>query len=133
MNKIFKPPVLLTEGAISEFKKHIKNNISMIFVVGVISNKGCSGNKYLLKDEKIENINSKLYDLYVYNFEEKIYKEFEKIDNNCSITFAIDKFSLFKLIGSKIDFAKNDKLSKGFFFINPNETGRCGCGQSFSA
>ena len=25
-----------------------------------------------------------------------------------------------------------DKFKSGFVFINPNETGRCGCGKSFS-
>jgi iron-sulfur cluster assembly protein len=39
------------------------------------------------------------------------------------------KASLF-LIGTEMDFAE-EKLKTGFVFRNPNEKGRCGCGESF--
>jgi iron-sulfur cluster assembly protein len=39
------------------------------------------------------------------------------------------KASLF-LIGTEMDF-EEDKLKSGFVFRNPNEKGRCGCGESF--
>ena len=39
------------------------------------------------------------------------------------------KASLF-LIGTEMDYAE-DKLKSGFVFKNPNEKGRCGCGESF--
>jgi len=39
------------------------------------------------------------------------------------------KASLF-LIGTQMDYAE-DKLKSGFVFTNPNEKGRCGCGESF--
>ena len=39
------------------------------------------------------------------------------------------KASLF-LIGTIMDF-EEDKLKSGFVFRNPNEKGRCGCGESF--
>ena len=39
------------------------------------------------------------------------------------------KASLF-LIGTVMDF-EEDKLKSGFVFRNPNEKGRCGCGESF--
>lgn len=35
------------------------------------------------------------------------------------------------LLGTEIDY-KEDKLQSGFVFNNPNEMGRCGCGESFS-
>ena len=35
------------------------------------------------------------------------------------------------LLGSTMDF-KSDKFKSGFVFMNPNETERCGCGESFS-
>ena len=35
------------------------------------------------------------------------------------------------LVGSTMDF-KKEKFKSGFAFINPNETERCGCGESFS-
>src|SRR5215467_15597182 len=39
------------------------------------------------------------------------------------------KASLF-LIGTEMDYAE-EKLKSGFVFRNPNEKGRCGCGESF--
>ena len=39
------------------------------------------------------------------------------------------KASLF-LIGTEMDYAE-EKLKTGFVFKNPNEKGRCGCGESF--
>jgi iron-sulfur cluster assembly protein len=34
------------------------------------------------------------------------------------------------LIGSEMIY-KNDDIYSGFDFVNPNEKGRCGCGESF--
>ena len=46
------------------------------------------------------------------------------------VTVLIDpKASLF-ILGSEMDF-EQDKLQSGFVFRNPNEKGRCGCGESF--
>ena len=39
------------------------------------------------------------------------------------------KASLF-LIGTEMDYVE-EKLKSGFVFTNPNEKGRCGCGESF--
>ena len=39
------------------------------------------------------------------------------------------KASLF-LIGTEMGY-EEDKLKQGFVFKNPNEKGRCGCGESF--
>jgi iron-sulfur cluster assembly protein len=33
------------------------------------------------------------------------------------------------LIGTQMDF-RNDKMSSGFVFNNPNQTSACGCGES---
>ena len=43
--------------------------------------------------------------------------------------FSDKKASLF-LIGTEMDYEKGE-LESGFKFINPNEKGRCGCGESF--
>ena len=42
----------------------------------------------------------------------------------------IDKKSSLFLIGTEMDYEKGE-LESGFKFINPNEKGRCGCGESF--
>ncbi|MXX98564.1 MAG: iron-sulfur cluster assembly accessory protein, partial [Gammaproteobacteria bacterium] len=47
------------------------------------------------------------------------------------IKVIIDAKSLVYLDGTELDFVK-EGLNEGFKFTNPNEKGRCGCGESFS-
>ena len=47
------------------------------------------------------------------------------------VTVLIDSKALMFLIGSEMDY-KTDKFQSTFVFNNPNETDRCGCGESFS-
>ena len=42
----------------------------------------------------------------------------------------VDSKALIYLLGTEMDFVR-DKLQSGFVFNNPNEKGRCGCGESF--
>ena len=42
----------------------------------------------------------------------------------------IDPKAILFLLGTTIDYEET-KLESGFKFINPNEKGRCGCGESF--
>lgn len=42
----------------------------------------------------------------------------------------VDSKALMYLIGTEMDYVV-DKLQSGFVFNNPNEKGRCGCGESF--
>lgn len=42
----------------------------------------------------------------------------------------IDPKAIMFLLGSQMDYVE-EKLSSGFVFQNPNEKGRCGCGESF--
>lgn len=43
----------------------------------------------------------------------------------------IDPMSVMYLVGTEMDFVE-EKLGANFVFRNPNESGRCGCGESFS-
>lgn len=43
----------------------------------------------------------------------------------------IDTMSLLYIIGSEMDW-QEDIFTAGFVFTNPNEKGRCGCGESFT-
>jgi iron-sulfur cluster assembly protein len=42
----------------------------------------------------------------------------------------LDPEAAMYLAGAELDFVE-EKLSAGFVFNNPNEKGRCGCGESF--
>ena len=46
------------------------------------------------------------------------------------VTVLIDPKASMFIIGTEMDYVE-DKLQSGFTFRNPNEKGRCGCGESF--
>lgn len=46
------------------------------------------------------------------------------------LTVLVDRQASLFLIGTTMDYT-SDSLSSGFTFTNPNEKGRCGCGESF--
>ncbi|PHZ84227.1 HesB/IscA family protein [Paremcibacter congregatus] len=75
------------------------------------STKGCNGLSYTV--EYVDQINP----------------TDEKIEDR-GITLFIDALSVIYLIGSEMDY-KDEKFQSGFTFSNPNEKGRCGCGESF--
>ena len=45
--------------------------------------------------------------------------------------FFVDGASILYLIGSTMDWQEDD-FAAGFTFANPNATGSCGCGESFT-
>jgi iron-sulfur cluster assembly protein len=46
------------------------------------------------------------------------------------LSVVVDRKATLFLIGTTMDY-QVEALSSGFTFINPNEKGRCGCGESF--
>jgi iron-sulfur cluster assembly protein len=55
---------------------------------------------------------------------------FDEVVEEKGVTVLIDPKATMFLIGTEMDFVE-DKLQSGFTFNNPNEKGRCGCGESF--
>ena len=53
----------------------------------------------------------------------------EMIHDN-GVSLYIDPKSLVYLTGTQIDYQR-EGLNEGFKFVNPNEKGTCGCGESF--
>jgi iron-sulfur cluster assembly protein len=78
--------------------------------IGVRS-KGCSGMSYTLEFADSQ-------------------QPMDEVVDTQGVKILIDpKASLF-LIGTEMDY-EEEKLKSGFVFRNPNEKGRCGCGESF--
>jgi iron-sulfur cluster assembly protein len=107
-------PVTLTPAAAERVKAILaarKDNPAVGLKVGV-STQGCSGKSYTL------------------DYAESIGPHDEVIEDQ-GVTILLDPKATMFLIGTEIDYVV-DKLSSSFVFKNPNEKGRCGCGESFT-
>ena len=73
--------------------------------------KGCSGLSYTLEyaDEKGDH---------------------DEVVEDKGVTLFIDPKATLFIIGTQMDYVE-DTMQSGFVFSNPNEKGRCGCGESF--
>jgi len=85
-------------------------NKSLGVRVGVKSG-GCAGMSYIMEYAKEINPNDEV-------IEDKGVKVF------------IDPGAIMYLLGTEMDY-KKEQFSSSFIFKNPNETERCGCGESF--
>lgn len=76
-----------------------------------VRTKGCSGMSYTLEfaDEQ---------------------GPFDEVLEDKGVTILIEPKATMFIIGTEMDYVE-DKLESGFVFSNPNEKGRCGCGESF--
>ena len=54
----------------------------------------------------------------------------DEVVTDKGLTVLVDRKATLFLIGSEMDYG-TDVLTSGFTFRNPNEKGRCGCGESF--
>jgi iron-sulfur cluster assembly protein len=74
--------------------------------------RGCSGMSYVVE----------------YAEERRKFEDAIEIDG---ATVFVDPKAVMYLLGSEMDYGEG-KMESGFSFKNPNEKGRCGCGESFS-
>ena len=108
MNSIIK----LSENAASKIKEIMSG--AQKDTVGVrvsVKSGGCAGMSYVMEYAKEVNPNDEL-------IEDKGVKVF------------VDSAAVMYLLGTEMDY-KTEELSSSFVFNNPNETERCGCGESF--
>ena len=66
---------------------------------------------------------------YVMEYAKEI-KPNEEIIEDRGVKVLIDPKAVMYLLGTEMDY-KKENLSSQFIFKNPNETERCGCGESF--
>ncbi|HEX6810214.1 MAG TPA: iron-sulfur cluster assembly accessory protein [Planctomycetota bacterium] len=69
---------------------------------------------------------------YVLDFDQNGPTEFDLAFVQHGVQFVIDKKSEFFMGGTMLDF-NDGLLDRGFVFKNPQASGTCGCGTSFSA
>jgi len=107
-----KQVITLTDNAASRIKDIMSKdeNKSLGVRVGVKSG-GCAGMSYIMEYAKEINPNDEV-------IEDKGVKVF------------IDPGAIMYLLGTQMDY-KKEQFSSSFIFKNPNETERCGCGESF--
>jgi iron-sulfur cluster assembly accessory protein len=107
--------LMLTETAADEVKKFFaeeelspEGGLRVRVIPG-----GCSGFQYAMEVEEAPREDDSIVDIH-------------------GVKVFVDMFSAQYLDGVEIDYV-NSIMGSGFTFKNPNATGGCGCGSSFSA
>ncbi len=105
----------ISDGAIMQVKNLLNSRKEPCQGVRVgVRTRGCSGLSYVIE----------------YAIKDKNITKFDDVVIKDNISVFIDpKISMF-LIGSEMIYNDGD-IESGFDFVNPNEKGRCGCGESF--
>ncbi|VBB69703.1 Iron binding protein IscA for iron-sulfur cluster assembly [invertebrate metagenome] len=104
--------ITLSESAVSRLKDLMAGSVQPVLGVRIgVENSGCSGLSYAMElatEKKTDE---------------------ETIEHN-GIKIFLDPAAMMFLIGTELDYQQN-KMGASFVFHNPNEKGRCGCGESF--
>ena len=104
--------IKLTDTAAARIKEIMSNADSNTIGVRVgVKSGGCAGMSYSMEYAKDKKVNDEV-------IEDKGVKVF------------IDPAAVMYLFGTEMDY-KKEQFSSQFVFNNPNETERCGCGESF--
>jgi len=105
-------PMTVTPAAVAKIKALLdgRGKPSAGIRIG-IRTKGCSGMSYTLEFADERNA-------------------FDEVVETQGVTLLIDPKATMFILGTEMDY-REDKLESGFVFTNPNEKGRCGCGESF--
>lgn len=105
-------PLTLSDAAVERVKAMVSGRGKPTVGIRIgVSTKGCSGLTYTLEfaDEK---------------------GLMDEVVETKGVTVLIDPKATMFILGTEMDFVE-EKLQSGFVFRNPNEKGRCGCGESF--
>lgn len=106
------PPLMqLTEGAAERLSALYAGGETGKLLRISVSTKGCSGMSYEMDWVEAPGPG-------------------DEVVTSHGLAVLVDRKASLFLIGTTMDY-KVDKLTAGFTFENPNEKGRCGCGESF--
>ncbi|MBW4093170.1 MAG: iron-sulfur cluster assembly accessory protein [Proteobacteria bacterium] len=106
------PPLMtLTEAAADRLRTlYAKGEQGKLLRIGV-NTKGCSGLSYVMSWTDAPGPG-------------------DEVVTDKGLTVLVDRRASLFLIGTVMDY-ETKALTAGFTFVNPNEKGRCGCGESF--
>lgn len=104
--------ISLTDAAADRVKELMAKSDEPVLGLRVgVSTKGCSGMSYVVEYAKEQ-------------------RKLEDVVEDKGVKIFIEPTAVMFLLGSEMDYVE-DKFHSGFVFNNPNEKGRCGCGESF--
>lgn len=104
--------ITLTDAAANRVKELMAKSEEPVLGLRVgVSTKGCSGMSYVVEYAKEQ-------------------RKLEDVVEDKGVKIFIEPTAVMFLLGSQMDYVE-DKFQSGFVFTNPNEKGRCGCGESF--
>ena len=104
--------ITLSNQAANRIKEIMsKDNENSIGVRIGVKSGGCAGMSYIMEYAKEA-------------------KPADEVIEDKGVKVFIDPAAVIYLLGTEMDF-KKDEFSSSFVFKNPNETERCGCGESF--
>ncbi len=104
--------ITVTENAAKQIEKQIQQRGSGIGLKLGTKISGCSGFAYTIDYADVQT-------------------ESELVFEQSGVKVLVDQDDMDKLDGMVLDYVKNG-LNASFKFNNPNATGECGCGESFS-
>lgn len=104
--------ITLTDAAAARVKTLMDKSDEPVLGLRVgVNTRGCSGMSYVVEYAKEQ-------------------RKLEDVVEDKGVKIFIDPMAVMFLLGSEMDYVE-DKFQSGFVFNNPNEKGRCGCGESF--
>jgi iron-sulfur cluster assembly protein len=108
-----KAVITVTPAAVERIRELVAKATKPVIGIRVgVKSTGCSGMSYVVEYAEDR-------------------KKFEDVVEVEDVKVFVDPKAVMYLLGSELDY-RTGKMESGFSFTNPNEKGRCGCGESFS-
>lgn len=112
LRRLRKAPLTITDAAAERIQSMLSSKPDVIGVRLGVKRRGCNGLSYVL------------------NYAEDVRAADEEVSEK-GVRVFVEPSAVFHVVGTTMDWEETT-LSAEFTFVNPNEKGRCGCGESFN-